>query len=111
MKQAFIQVRLSHGEKSSIQKAAEYFGESVSEFIRRGALLRLKQGKSETDSDPFLQALNELTQGKASEAIPTDVATRLKASRSQGQGNQKWITAGDAVRLVAKEIDKLKKKI
>jgi uncharacterized protein (DUF1778 family) len=100
MRPAVIQIRLSDTEKSSIQKAAEFFGESLSEFLRRAALMRLKQGKNEP-KDPFLVALHELTKDQVPEPLPPDVKVALKRARRERRlGIEKSISIDEALDMI-----------
>ena len=101
MRPAVVQIRLSDTEKGSIQKAAKFFGESISEFLRQAALMRLKQGKEERAKDPFLVALDELTKNQVPERLPVDVKKAIKRAREERRlGTEKLITPDEALDMI-----------
>lgn len=111
MKQAVIQIRLSESEKTSIQQAAQFFGETISDFLRQAALLRLKGGKPAQPKDPFLEALYELTKDQVPEKLPPGLQKKInRTRRDRAKGIDNSISIDEARRQLKEHLKRLPEK-
>ncbi|HTB21562.1 MAG TPA: hypothetical protein VK914_02525 [bacterium] len=106
MKSAMVNIRVPDNVREILKKAAADANESVSQFLLKGALLRLQTGQEpEIPKDPFVVAWERALTVKPVEKLsPENKAFIAEVEAKQKQGNAKPISLEDGLRALEKKL-------
>jgi hypothetical protein len=102
MKSAMVNIRVPDNVREILKKAAADANESVSQFLLKGALLRLQTGQEpEMPKDPFVAAWEQALTVKPVEKLsPENKAFIAELEAKQKHGHAKPVSMEDGPRAL-----------